>query len=122
MQAFERPALLRRTPREVISLGASCPPPDRLLAAARAACALGFIERLPAGLDTVLDEAPLPHSSRSFTLSGPGRRRHEEFDAIDMKPFSSRTVRLRKTRRPCGTRATPCAAITSGARPVTVFP
>ena len=34
----------------------------------------------------------------------------------------SRTVRLRKIRRPCGTRATPCAAIASGARPVTSRP
>src|SRR5213083_579052 len=34
----------------------------------------------------------------------------------------SRTVRLRKTRRPWGTSATPWAAIASGARPVTVRP
>src|SRR5262249_18467693 len=34
----------------------------------------------------------------------------------------SRTVRLLKTRRPCGTSATPWAAIASGARPVTIWP
>src|SRR6185436_17772387 len=34
----------------------------------------------------------------------------------------SRTVRLRKTRRPCGTSATPSAAMASGVRPVTAFP
>ena len=34
----------------------------------------------------------------------------------------SRTVRLRKTRRPCGTSATPRAAMASGARPVTARP
>ena len=34
----------------------------------------------------------------------------------------SRTVRLRNTRRPCGTSATPRAAMASGVRPVTARP
>ena len=34
----------------------------------------------------------------------------------------SRTVRLRKTRRPCGTSATPQAAIASGVKPATFLP
>ena len=37
-------------------------------------------------------------------------------------PKFSRTVRLLNTRRPCGTSATPCAAIRSGGRRATEVP
>jgi ATP-binding cassette subfamily B protein len=57
--AFDRPALFGRTPREAIEFGISRPPAARVLAATREACAYEFLQRLPAGLDTPLDEAPM---------------------------------------------------------------
>jgi ATP-binding cassette subfamily B protein len=57
--AFDRPALFGRTPREAIEFGISRPPATRVLSAARAASAAEFLQRLPAGLDTPSDEAPM---------------------------------------------------------------
>lgn len=57
--AFERPALFGATVGDAIRFGLSRPPAAELAAAARAACAADFIERLPAGLDTPLADAPM---------------------------------------------------------------
>jgi len=57
--AFDRPTLFGRTPREAIEFGISRPPATRVLSAARAASASEFLHRLPAGLDTPSDEAPM---------------------------------------------------------------
>ena len=57
--AFDRPALFGRTPGEAIAFGASRPVPARVLSAARDASAYEFLRRLPAGLDTPLDDAPM---------------------------------------------------------------
>ena len=57
--AFDRPALFGRTPREAIEFGISRPSATRVLSAARAASAAEFLQRLPAGLDTPSDEAPM---------------------------------------------------------------
>ncbi len=57
--AFERPCLFGQTPKEAISFGSSQPSPELVMSAARAACAYSFVSRLPAGMDTALDEAPL---------------------------------------------------------------
>ncbi len=57
--AFDRPALFGRTPREAITFGGWEPSAARVLAAARDASAYEFLRRLPAGLDTPLDEAPM---------------------------------------------------------------
>ena len=57
--AFDRPVLFGRTPREAIMFGVTRPARDRVLAAARDAAALDFLRRLPQGLDTALDEAPM---------------------------------------------------------------
>jgi ATP-binding cassette subfamily B protein len=57
--AFDRPVLLGRTPREAIMFGITQPAGDRVLAAARDAAALDFLRRLPQGLDTALNEAPM---------------------------------------------------------------
>jgi ATP-binding cassette, subfamily B, bacterial RamA/AmfB len=57
--AFDRPALFGRTPREAIAFGASHPAAARVLSAARDASAYEFLQRLPEGLDTPLDEAPM---------------------------------------------------------------
>ena len=57
--AFDRPALFGRTPREAIEFGVSRPSAARVLSAARAASAAEFLQRLPAGLDTPSDEAPM---------------------------------------------------------------
>jgi ATP-binding cassette subfamily B protein len=57
--AFDRPALFGRTPREAIAFGVSHPAAARVLSAARDASAYEFLQRLPEGLDTPLDEAPM---------------------------------------------------------------
>jgi ATP-binding cassette, subfamily B, bacterial len=57
--AFDRPALFGRTPREAILFGITRPAADHVLPAARDAAALEFLRRLPQGLDTALDEAPM---------------------------------------------------------------
>ncbi|MBO0806113.1 MAG: ABC transporter ATP-binding protein, partial [Nocardiopsaceae bacterium] len=57
--AFERPHLFGATPREAIGFGPAVPPDEDIRAAASAAQAAQFIERLPLGYDTPLDEAPL---------------------------------------------------------------
>jgi ATP-binding cassette, subfamily B, bacterial len=57
--AFDRPALFGRTPREAIAFGACAASDEHVLAAARDASAHDFLQRLPAGLDTPLDEAPM---------------------------------------------------------------
>ena len=57
--AFPRPALLGGTVAGTIAFGHHRPGPDVVTAAARAACADGFIRRLPLGYATPLPEAPL---------------------------------------------------------------
>lgn len=57
--AFDRPALFGRTPHEAIAFGGHAPSAGHVLAAARDAAAIGFLQRLPAGLDTPLNEAPM---------------------------------------------------------------
>jgi ATP-binding cassette subfamily B protein len=57
--AFDRPALFGRTPGEAIAFGANRTVPARVLSAARDASAYEFLRRLPAGLDTPLDDAPM---------------------------------------------------------------
>jgi ATP-binding cassette subfamily B protein len=56
---FDRPALFGRTPHEAIAFGVSPPSAEHVLAAARDASAHDFLRRLPAGLDTPLEEAPM---------------------------------------------------------------
>jgi ATP-binding cassette, subfamily B, bacterial RamA/AmfB len=57
--AFARPFLFGATPTEAISFGCSRPSPATVLSAARGASADSFVARLPAGMDTALEEAPL---------------------------------------------------------------
>jgi ATP-binding cassette subfamily B protein len=57
--AFERPALFGRTPFEAISFGAWQPAPQQVLSAAEGSRALAFLDRLPRGMDTPLDQAPM---------------------------------------------------------------
>ena len=57
--AFDRPALFGRTPGEAITFGISRPTSATVLSAARDASAAGFLSRLPAGLDTPLNDAPM---------------------------------------------------------------
>ncbi|WP_260867859.1 ABC transporter ATP-binding protein [Streptomyces sp. SAJ15] len=57
--AFERPALLGDTLGDTIALGLDEPPPARVAAAARAACADEFIRLLPGGYATPCAAAPL---------------------------------------------------------------
>ncbi|MDT3400081.1 ABC transporter ATP-binding protein, partial [Streptomyces sp. B1866] len=57
--AFERPALLGGTIGGTIALGVAEPPPARVTAAARAACADDFVRRLPDGYATPCADAPL---------------------------------------------------------------
>ena len=78
--AFDRPALFGRTPREAITFGSWEPGPARVLAAARHASAYDFLQRLPAGLDTPLDEAPMSGGeiqriglARAFAHAGEAR-------------------------------------------------
>ncbi|PHQ50237.1 ABC transporter ATP-binding protein [Streptomyces cinnamoneus] len=57
--AFARPALLGGTIGGTIGFGSRTPAPHELTAAARAACADGFIRKLPAGYATPCAAAPL---------------------------------------------------------------
>jgi ATP-binding cassette subfamily B protein len=54
---FERPALIGDTLADVIALGEHLPDQPVLAAAARAACADGFIRRMPQGYQTTLADA-----------------------------------------------------------------
>jgi ATP-binding cassette subfamily B protein len=54
---FERPALIGDTLADVIALGEHLPDQPALAAAARAACADGFIRRMPQGYQTTLADA-----------------------------------------------------------------
>ncbi|MGH3947350.1 MAG: ABC transporter ATP-binding protein [Pseudonocardiaceae bacterium] len=56
---FERPVLIGDTLADVIALGEHIPSPPELAAAARAACADGFIRRMPQGYQTKLADAPM---------------------------------------------------------------
>jgi ATP-binding cassette subfamily B protein len=78
--AFDRPALFGRTPREAIEFGVSRPSAARVLSAARAASAAEFLQRLPAGLDTPSDQAPMSGGeiqriglARAFAHAGEAR-------------------------------------------------
>lgn len=62
--AFERPVLVGETLSDVISLGCRAPDPEAVPAAARAACADAFIQRLPQGYGTPLDAAPMSGGER----------------------------------------------------------
>jgi ATP-binding cassette subfamily B protein len=62
--AFERPVLVGETMSEVIGLGCRDPAPETVPAAARAACADAFIQRLPHGYETHLDAAPMSGGER----------------------------------------------------------
>ncbi|MFD0804174.1 ATP-binding cassette domain-containing protein, partial [Streptomonospora algeriensis] len=57
--AFERPSLQGATVADAIAAGARTAPPERVRAAARAAGAEGFVQVLPQGYATPLEEAPL---------------------------------------------------------------
>ena len=57
--AFERPAMFGATPEEAIAFGIWQPAPVQVMEAATAACAAGFLLRLPNGLQTPLDEVPM---------------------------------------------------------------
>ncbi|MFF8387806.1 ATP-binding cassette domain-containing protein [Streptomyces kanasensis] len=57
--AFARPALFGATVGDALAFGVDVPPGGALRAAARAAGADGFVERLPAGYDTPVTRAPL---------------------------------------------------------------
>jgi len=57
--AFDRPVLLGDTIADAIVFGRAAPAPGGVREAARAACADHFVERLPEGYGTPLDEAPL---------------------------------------------------------------
>ncbi|MEU6366597.1 ABC transporter ATP-binding protein [Streptomyces sp. NPDC046931] len=57
--AFERPALFGQTIADAIGYAAPAADPDRVRAAARAACADGFVKLLPHGYRTPLTVAPL---------------------------------------------------------------
>ncbi|MDQ3886958.1 MAG: ABC transporter ATP-binding protein/permease, partial [Actinomycetota bacterium] len=56
---FERPALIGDTLTDVIAFGQHIPTPPELAAAAQAACADGFIRRMPQGYHTKLVDAPM---------------------------------------------------------------
>jgi ATP-binding cassette, subfamily B, bacterial len=56
---FERPALIGDTLADVIALGEHRPDQLEVVAAARAACADGFIRRMPLGYRTKLADAPM---------------------------------------------------------------
>lgn len=61
---FERPALFGGTMAESIAFGAGEPHPAKVVAAARAAQAHGFIERLPQGYRTPVADAPMSGGER----------------------------------------------------------
>jgi ATP-binding cassette subfamily B protein len=78
--AFERPALFGSTPFEALSFGAFAPARDDVLAAARDSCAAGFLARLPADIDTPLDDVPMSGGelqrlglARAFAHAGSAR-------------------------------------------------
>ncbi|MGH4011925.1 MAG: ABC transporter ATP-binding protein, partial [Pseudonocardiaceae bacterium] len=56
---FERPVLIGDTIADVIALGQRIPTRPELAAAARAACADDFIQRMPQGYQTKLADAPM---------------------------------------------------------------
>lgn len=56
---FERPVLIGDTLADVIGLGEHIPAQAELVAAAHAACADGFIQRMPQGYRTKLVDAPM---------------------------------------------------------------
>ncbi len=57
--SFGRPVLLGATLGDAIRFGDTLPPWRRVFASAHAACADGFVQRLPAGYQTPLAQAPL---------------------------------------------------------------
>lgn len=57
--AFARPVLLGGTIGGTLAFGSFAPPPEAVVAAARAACADDFVRRLPDGYDTACAAAPL---------------------------------------------------------------
>jgi len=57
--AFERPALFGATPLDAIAFGIWRPPADRVMDAAAASCADGFLLRLPGGARTPLEQVPM---------------------------------------------------------------
>jgi ATP-binding cassette subfamily B protein len=61
---FERPALFGETVAEAIAFGPGEPNPGKVVVAARAAQAHGFIERLPRGYRTPLIDAPMSGGER----------------------------------------------------------
>jgi ATP-binding cassette subfamily B protein len=78
--AFDRPALFGRTAREAIEFGVCRPSAEHVLAATRDASAHDFLQRLPTGLDTPLDEAPMSGGemqriglARAFAHAGQAR-------------------------------------------------
>jgi ATP-binding cassette subfamily B protein len=62
--AFERPVLVGKTLFDVIGLGRHTTDPEKVHAAARAACADAFIRRLPRGYGTPVDAAPMSGGER----------------------------------------------------------
>ncbi|HEV2375243.1 MAG TPA: ABC transporter ATP-binding protein [Streptosporangiaceae bacterium] len=62
--AFARPGLLGATVGEAVSFGPQPVPPERVAAAARAACAEDFVRRLPEGWQTPLAQAPMSGGER----------------------------------------------------------
>ncbi|PRH77210.1 ABC transporter ATP-binding protein [Streptomyces solincola] len=62
--AFARPALFGPTVGDAIAFGAERPTAPEVRAAARAAGADGFVQRLPYGYDTLLADAPLSGGER----------------------------------------------------------
>jgi ATP-binding cassette, subfamily B, bacterial len=56
---FERPALFGETVADTIAFGRDAPPPDTVVAAARAAQADEFIRRFPQAYGTPLADAPM---------------------------------------------------------------
>lgn len=62
--AFERPVLVGETLTDVIGLAHRAPESEAVHAAARAACAEAFIQRLPQGYDTPAKAAPMSDGER----------------------------------------------------------
>jgi ATP-binding cassette subfamily B protein len=79
--AFARPVLVGETAGDAIGYGPAPPPWAQVRAAARAACADGFVTRLPGGYDTPLPAVPLSGGeaqrlglARAFARLGPAGR------------------------------------------------